>query len=103
MIKLSSKRLAEIEVDYPGFLESLAYFESLELPPCKHCGSTNTAAVQAGVVGRAFRLAQATTKFCLTASGSTEGSLWCRECGKFFGPVGRCDLESYRSRGRISS
>ena len=96
MMKLSQERLSEIEADYPGFLESLSRFESLNLPPCDHCGSSNTAAVQAGLVGRTFWLARATSKFCLTPSGSTEGSLWCNACRRFFGPLGRCDLERYR-------
>lgn len=97
MIKVSKERLDEIEADYPGFLESLATFESLDLPPCEYCGSSNTAAVQAGLVGRTFWLARATTKFCLTPSGSDEGSLWCHTCGRHFGPPGRCDLDLYRT------
>lgn len=96
MMKLPQNRLAEIEADYPGFLESLSRFESLDLPPCDHCGSPDTAAVQAGFVGRTFQLAQSTTKFHLTPNGSTEGSLWCHACRRFFGPLGRCDLERYR-------
>jgi hypothetical protein len=88
MLKLPPDRLAEIEADYPGFLKSLARFESLDLPPCDQCGSADTAAVQAGFVGRTIKLTQATSKFHLTPNGSPKGSLWCKHPSEVFRSLG---------------
>lgn len=87
MIMVGKERLSRMEVSCPGILKCLEFFEALDLPPCAHCGSPNTAAVQAGVFGRTILLAGATSKFHLTANGSGEGSLWCNVCRRYFGPL----------------
>lgn len=50
MIKIVEERLTRIEAEYPGIRRMVAESESLALPPCEHCGSTDTSAVQAGML-----------------------------------------------------
>jgi len=101
MIKISEAQLARIEAAYPGIRRMVAEFESLVLPPCEHCGSRDTSAVQAGSLGRTIALASATSKFHVTANGLEEGSLHCNDCRRYFGPPGSCDLGLYRIRSPL--
>jgi len=101
MIKIAEEQLTRIEAGYPGIRRMVADFESLALPPCEHCGSKDTSAVQAGMLGRMIALAAATSKIHLTANGLEEGSLHCNDCRRYFGPPGRCDLGLYRTRSPL--
>jgi hypothetical protein len=70
---------------YPGVEEQLRRFKEAELPPCPHCGSSDTASVQVGVIGRTIYLAASTKKFKLVPNMKDKlGDYFCNECGKFF-------------------
>ena len=50
---------------------------------CARCGSTKTAGVHCGIVGRTINLAAATTKFKLIANGPRPGQYFCNACNEF--------------------
>lgn len=98
MIKVDDAALARKEANYPGFLEQLYCFEEMYIPPCHHCGSTDTASVQVGVIGRTIYLAWATIKVKLLPNSSKEGIYWCNTCRLFFDQcVGGDDSEQERT------
>jgi len=84
MIKVSQKDLDSIEARYPGFKRNVAFFEAMEIPSCPNCGSTNTASVQVGIIGRTIHLCAATTKFTLVANGPKPGEYHCHTCRHYF-------------------
>lgn len=74
-----------IEEQYPGIAEQIRKYAEAELPPCSHCGSTDTAAVLVGIVGRTMLIAQSTRKAALVANEKDRlGKFFCNECKKFF-------------------
>ena len=83
MLKVDAAFMQQAEKLYPGFRETLDYYEALDLPHCPRCGSSDTAAVSAGLVGRSMHLAAATTKIKLLPNGRP-GSYYCNACSQFF-------------------
>ena len=77
---------ASLEESYPGITRDIARFEALVLPPCPRCGSTKTASVQVGVVGRTICLAAATTKFKLVGNCPKPAEYFCHDCSLWFNP-----------------
>jgi hypothetical protein len=74
-----------IEERYPGITEQLNHFKQIKLPSCSHCGSTDTASVQVGIIGRTILLAGLTKKFKLVPNAKDRlGKYYCNTCGKFF-------------------
>ncbi|MFZ1041162.1 MAG: hypothetical protein WCA79_02875 [Anaerolineales bacterium] len=70
---------------YPGIEEQLRRFQEAELPSCPSCGSSDTANVQVGVIGRTVYLAGATKKFKLVPNMKDRlGKFFCNNCGKYF-------------------
>lgn len=86
MMKISPSEVEELERIYPGIATSIQRFEGAELPACTHCGSTDTADVQVGIIGRTICLASSTTKFKLIPNGPKPGKYFCNTCRKFFTP-----------------
>jgi len=85
MLKVDQATLEHMEAGYPGILQEIRYFEGAELPPCSHCGSTECADVQCGVIGCMINIAAAITKFKLIANGPKLGNFFCNACTRFFG------------------
>jgi hypothetical protein len=83
MLKVTSARLVELESSYPGLTETVEYYEALELPSCRACGSSNTAQVSAGLVGRSMAVAAATTKIRLVPNRGN-GKYYCNDCDRWF-------------------
>jgi hypothetical protein len=74
-----------MEERYPGITEQQNRFQQAELPPCSHCGSTDTARVQVGITGRTILLAGSTKKFKLVPNMKDRlGKYFCNACSKFF-------------------
>jgi hypothetical protein len=74
-----------LEDRYPGITEQIRRFKEADLPPCPHCGSGDTASVQAGVIGRTMNIAGSTRKFKLVMNmADKKGEYFCNECKKFF-------------------
>ena len=86
MIKCDLKELVYFEGKCPGFIATVLRFDSRSLPPCWHCESTDTAAVQCGFVGFSMALAGASTKFHLLPNYNGEGIYFCNSCRRQFGP-----------------
>ena len=89
MIKVSESEIKHMEKQHPGITDQIWDFENTELPPCPVCGSTDTASVQVGVIGRTIYLAMATTKFKLYPNGNGKGIYFCNTCQVQFGPSRR--------------
>jgi len=83
MKTMDDESIRELEEQYPGFRESVDAHESADLPPCPTCGSTTTAGVITGLIGRTINLAAATTKVKLVPNGRP-GGFHCEACDKFF-------------------
>lgn len=83
-LKVDTETLERLERQYPGIGESIRARESTPLPPCTRCGSTDTAEVGCGIVGRSVAFATATTRFTLLANGPRPGAYYCNSCGEFF-------------------
>ena len=87
MLQANQKTLDDMERRYPGIVASIMAFENLELPPCPHCASDNTAEVQVGMMGRTIYIVGATTKAKLVSNVVNKlGEYFCNECKKFFDP-----------------
>ena len=81
----TSTKPTTLEERYPGITEQIRRFENAELPPCPHCGSSDTASVQVGIIGRTLNIAASTRKFRLVANMSNKGGNYvCNKCGKSF-------------------
>ena len=91
MIKVSENTIKHMESQHPGITKQIWRFELQDIPPCPVCGSTDTASVQVGVIGRTIYLAAATTKFHLLPNGNNKGIYFCNVCKKQFGPKKRTD------------
>lgn len=83
MIKISESQFKTYEQNYPGITEQILRYDNRVLPPCVFCGSTDTAVVLRGIVGRTLHLAFATSKVNLNAeSGSRH--FYCNTCRQPF-------------------
>jgi hypothetical protein len=83
MLTVTEEWLRKAEETYPGFRDTLSYYESLDLPACPRCGSANSAKVTTGLVGRSVALAAATTKMKLLPNGHP-ADFHCGDCDHFF-------------------
>lgn len=84
MLKIDKKTLNHMERQHPGIGKTILYFEEAKLPVCSRCGSTDTASVGCGVIGRTIYLASATTKFKLIPNGPRPGEYFCNACDEYF-------------------
>jgi hypothetical protein len=84
MIKISQEALDSMESSYPGIKQNVAYFEAMDIPPCPKCGSSDTASVQVGIIGRTIYLCAATTKFTLVPNSPKPGDYLCQTCRHYF-------------------
>ncbi|MCJ7797413.1 MAG: hypothetical protein MUQ56_11735 [Thermoleophilia bacterium] len=84
MLKVSEQWLHDVEQRYPGIRGTIDYYEALNLPPCPGCGSVDTAAVSAGLVGRSIHVGASTTKMRLLPNGIPE-DYYCNACERYFG------------------
>lgn len=81
----NAREAMNLEDDYPDITEQIRRFAEAELPSCPHCGSSNTASVQVGMVGRALTIAESTPKVKLVPNAKDKlGIYFCNECGKYF-------------------
>ena len=64
----------------------LKQYTEMDVPRCTHCGATDTASVQVGIIGLTIRLAATCRKFKLLANGPklVTGSWFCHGCKEFF-------------------
>lgn len=88
MLKITSTRLDELEIEFPEIRSQVLGFEHAQLPPCPKCGSPDTAAVSIGCVGRSLTIATATSKIRLLPNGPAPGPHYCNTCSGFFGISG---------------
>jgi hypothetical protein len=84
MLRVDEEWLRHAERIYPGIRRSIDSYEALDLPPCPRCGSVDTAAVSAGIVGRSIHVSAATTKMHLLPN-VVAGDYHCNTCERFFG------------------
>ena len=84
MLRIDEETMKRLEIQYPGICESILFFENAELPACPHCGSEDTANVQAGIIGRTISIATATTKFRLVPIRPKPGTYFCNVCKTYF-------------------
>ena len=84
MLKVGKRQLRDMEQRYPGIGRTVRYYEDLDLPPCPACGSGQTAAVSAGVIGRSIHVSAATTKIRLLPNIVPE-DYYCNACKAYFG------------------
>ena len=84
MLRVDEEWLRGVENLYPGIRRSIDYYEALDLPPCPGCGSGDTAAVSAGIVGRSIHVSAATTKMRLLPD-VVGGDYYCNACARCFG------------------
>ncbi len=84
MLTIKPERYADYEERYPGIIEEIMRFENADLPPCPNCGSSNTASVQVGFIGRTASISAATTKFHLILNGPKPGKYYCNDCKKYY-------------------
>ena len=88
MLKVDEEWIDRVEAQYEGFREMVHRWDAMELPPCPFCGSSDTAKVSAGLVGRSINLAGATTKIRLLPNGHP-ADYYCNQCESYFnGPDG---------------
>ncbi len=84
MLKENETYLNYVEQQYPGVKEQIYSYDRAVLPACVHCGSTDTAQVISGVIGRTICLAGATTKVKLVPNNKESLDNFCNACGVFF-------------------
>jgi hypothetical protein len=85
MIKVDQETLDKMESQHKGIIVDIMNFDKAELPSCPQCKSTNTASVQAGIIGRTIYIASATTKVLLVPNRTDEmGKYCCNECKSYF-------------------
>ena len=89
MIKITEDQIRKMEEDRPGITEQIWRFENMDLPACPVCGSSDTASVQVGIIGRTIAIGSATTKVHLMGNVNDEGIYFCNDCRKQFGPTKR--------------
>ena len=84
MLKISEADFYELECKYEGIVSQIRRFEESSLPDCPDCGTSDTAEVNVGIIGRTILLSAATTKFKLIPNAPKEGDYWCNECRTYF-------------------
>lgn len=84
MLKATEQWLCDAERRHPGIRQTIDRYEALDLPPCPECGSSDTAAVSAGIVGRSILVNGATTKIHLLPNGIPK-DYYCNACERYFG------------------
>lgn len=84
MVKMNEEWIRQAEIAYPGFRKTLNRYESMTLPACPACQSTNTATVATGIVGRSISLAAATTRVKLLRNPFGDEQFYCNDCETFF-------------------
>jgi len=89
MIRKTEYEIKQLESQYAGITAQIWRFEQADLPACPVCGSTDTASVQIGVIGRTINIGAATTKFHLMLNENDKGIYFCNVCRKQFGPSAR--------------
>ena len=89
MIKITEDQIRKMEEDRPGITEQIWRFENMDLPACPVCGSSDTASVQVGIIGRTIAIGSATTKVHLMGNVNDRGIHFCNVCRKQFGPTKR--------------
>jgi hypothetical protein len=89
MIKISEEQFDIYERSYPGITEQIWRHEHADLPPCTHCGSTDTAVIIGAIIGRTIYLASATTKVTLNANRNGQCAYRCNACKQQFNPLGQ--------------
>lgn len=81
----NAQEAMQLEESGPDIAEQIRLFDEARLPSCPFCGSTDTASVQVGMVGRAITIAASTPKVKLVPSAKEKlGSYFCNVCGKYF-------------------
>jgi hypothetical protein len=88
MLKIKPTALDDLEARHSGIRAQIMDFENAELPPCPHCGSTDTAQTSLGMLPRSLAIASATTKLKLIPNGPLPGRYACNACESFFGGPG---------------
>ena len=89
LIRKTEHEIKQLESQYPGITEQIWRFEQSDLPACPVCGSSDTASVQVGIIGRTIAIGSATTKVHLMGNVNDEGIYFCNDCRKQFGPTKR--------------
>ena len=84
ILKVTAAELESLERSYPGIREQILGFEEASVPACSCCGSSDTAEVQVGVIGRTINIAYATTRVKLIGSAPKLGPYFCHVCDDFF-------------------
>ena len=90
MLTVDEQWLCRVEERYPGIRRNIDYYEALDLPPCPACGSADTAAVSAGIVGRSIHVSAATSKMRLLPNVVPE-DYYCHACEQYFGGPDPCE------------
>jgi len=103
MIKVTQDTIDNMERNYPGITEQIQHFEALELPACPVCGSSDTASVQVGIIGRTMSLNIATSKIHSILNSNNKGIHYCNVCRKQFGPTQEGKTKRLYSRPRDDS
>lgn len=85
MLKIDKTTLDKMESQRAGIKAQILSFDSKELPGCPHCGTSDTAKVIFGIIGRTIDIAVATTKVHLEPNPPGSGAYFCNQCGKYFG------------------
>lgn len=85
MIRITEDEIVRLESNYPGITEQIWSLEQADLPACPACGSTDTASVQVGIIGRTINIGAATTKIHLMLNANKDGVYYCNDCRKQFG------------------
>ena len=89
MIRIIDEEIKKLESQYPGITEQIWCFEQSDLPACPVCGSSDTASVQVGIIGRTIAIGSATTKVHLMGNVNDRGIHFCNVCRQQFGPTKR--------------
>jgi hypothetical protein len=70
----------------------LKRYNALDVPQCIHCESTDTAAVECGVIRLTMSLSATCRKFKLVGNGPKPAEWYCNSCKKFFNEDGSVPL-----------
>ena len=84
MIRLTRTQIEALEERYEGITDWITRFEKEVVYACPKCGSTDTALVQVGVVGRLLAIAAATSKVAIVLNGPKPGKYKCHVCRTYY-------------------
>ena len=82
---LRRKELANFSEVYERILDQ---YNGMDVPQCIHCGSTDTASVECGVIRLTMSLSATCRKFKLVGNGPKPAEWYCNSCEKFFNEDG---------------